>query len=187
MLALAGLVGLASAMAPAAASACSCIGREPSALVSDAAIIFEGMVREITPRDGQLEIRFEVTQSWRQVETEEIVIYTAALESACGVPFQLERGYIVLARRQDGRVVTGLCDGTEAAEHASELRRELGSGVIPVEIEDPEPEAEARSPRRAAPARGGCASCSVQAPRSAPLGLIVGFFLLVGRALRRRR
>ena len=106
-LACAALLALAGALCPASASACSCIAREPAALVSDAAIIFEGMVREISTRDGQLEIRFEVTQSWRDVETEEIVVHTAALESACGVPFQLERGYIVLARRQGERIVTG--------------------------------------------------------------------------------
>ena len=121
------------------------------------------------------------------METEEIVVHTAALESACGVPFQLERAKMVLARRQGERIVTGLCDGTEAAEHASELRRELGSGVIPVEIEDPEPEPEGRASRRPAPARGGCASCSVQSPQAAPRALLFGFFLLLGRALRRRR
>lgn len=176
-----GLALLAVLLLPQPASACSCLDESVEVAIGRAGAIFEGRVTAMTAEDGRLEVTLAVTQAWRGIEHETVVVQTTASEVSCGYPFEVGHSYLVYTEPGETLSVS-LCSRTRSAAGADEDRAELGSGTIPVDIEDEviEPIAPARTP----PARGGCASCA--AGRSAPAGPIALALLLVALVIRRR-
>lgn len=165
---------------PGEAHACSCMAQSIEDAIAGSDAIFEGIVDSIEEGDGVRHVRFSVTQAWEGVETERVEVTTSASSASCGYEFEVGTAYLVYATEGDGLEVS-LCSRTRPMDEADEDRRELGSGVVPIEITD-EPVEPVRPPRTA-PGRGGCASCS--ASRSeAPLGLLV---LALALATRRTR
>ncbi len=145
------------------AAACSCHERPFEELAAEADAIFEGRVTRIEPDDMARRVYLDVVQTWRGANQEHIEVRTPSLSSMCGVEFELGRSYLVLASESEGGLTASLCGGTRLMDSAQDERLSLGSGVIPVDIEDdsgeaPEP---ARAHQTLRPRGGGCAGCAV--------------------------
>ncbi|MDQ3034063.1 MAG: MYXO-CTERM sorting domain-containing protein [Myxococcota bacterium] len=170
------------------ALACSCAAVPFEQLVAGADAIFEARVASVEPVDGMLRAHLDVVQTWREANSEHVVVLTPALESMCGVSFEVGRSYLVLASRDDdGALVASLCGGTRPMEDASEERLALGSGVIPVDIEDREPEESEPQPRQELAPRGGCAGCSVAGGHEGGIAVLVAALALAAIRPRRNR
>lgn len=167
------------ALFPTPAEACSCAMESPEEAIARAGAIFEGRVASITAADGTNRVVLAVTQSWRGVEHESVTVETAALESACGYPFEVGQSYLVYTEPGEALRVS-LCSRTRSAAGADEDRRALGSGTIPVDIED-EPVPAVRPARTEPPARGGCASCAASGGEPPMLALALLVLSLVAR------
>ena len=179
-------------LAPSGAHACSCVQTSPEVALAEHDAVFEGRVLEVEPASspaGRLRATLEVVQHWKGVETERVVVTTAAMESTCGVAFEVGTSWLIYADLEEGELRTGLCSRTRRIEDAAEDVASLGAGVVPVEItEDDEVEAEPEDER---PARGGCASCAIGArdpdDRSRAWMLAPVVALATARRARRRR
>jgi len=124
-----------------------------------ATAIFEARVASIEVADGQRHVRMDVVQTWLAAEHEHVEVVTAETEAACGYSFEVGQSYLVYASALEGEAYrVSLCSRTRRMVDADDDRALLGSGVVPVDIEDgPEEPRAVRTP----PARGGCASCGV--------------------------
>lgn len=175
-----------SAWAPAHARACSCMETSFERARSESSAIFEGRVVGTDVEDGMIVVHFRVTQAWRGVEHEVVDVRTASNSAACGYAFETNVVYLVYAQAGEAGLQTGLCSRTSAmdGETAQGDRLALGSGTIPVDIEDAPP-----STPHEQPARGGCASCTTQsAPMTATQAWLAlgGLAFVATRASRRR-
>ena len=151
---------------------------------ASAAAIFEGRVDTIEPdAAGGLRVRFHVTQAWRGVEHESVEITTATDSAACGYAFEVGQHYLVYASQAETSLAVSLCSRTARMDDASEDRQLLGSGVIPVDVQD---DAEEPTPREPPATRAGCASCTVASSEAPPLA-IAGTLLSLVLARHRRR
>lgn len=181
------LAAIASlAWAPTHAQACSCMETSFERARSESSAIFEGRVVGMDVEDGTTLVHFRVTQAWRGVEHETIDVRTASNSAACGYAFETNVVYLVYAQAGDDGLRTGLCSRTSAmdGETAQSDRQALGSGTIPVDVEDVPPAA-----AREQPARGGCASCATQgAPMTSTQAWLAlgGLAFVATRASRRR-
>ncbi|MFN7700825.1 MAG: hypothetical protein ACK5U8_23210 [Deltaproteobacteria bacterium] len=175
---------LASLLSARSTRACSCLRPSFEEARAGAAAIFEGRVEEIAPVDGELRVRLHVTQAWRGVAHEGVEVRTASQSAACGFTFERGQHYLVYASAREDALVVSLCSRTAPMDDAGEDRQLLGSGTIPVDIED-----DADEPAREPPAtRAGCASCGVSSargPRSLGTLLVAGLLALVGWRSRR--
>ncbi|MFO0683911.1 MAG: MYXO-CTERM sorting domain-containing protein [Sandaracinus sp.] len=179
--ALASFVGL-----PSRASACSCLEMPFETAHDQAAAIFEGRVTAMQEIDGAIHVHFAVTQTWRLAEHEHVEVVTASDGAACGYAFEVNRHYLVYASGIEGDAYrVSLCSRTQPMESADDDRALLGSGVVPVDITDPDPESEpaASTPP---PTHAGCASCST-APARSSLATLAGLALVLAISARRRR
>lgn len=174
-------------LAPARAEACSCMQTSFEDARAGSAAIFEGRVESVEPIDElRVRVTLHVTQAWGGVERERVDVVTANNSAACGFAFEVGEHYLVYAGRDEEAqtLSVSLCSRTARMDDAGEDRGRLGSGTIPVEVED-EPD---RTPREAPATRAGCASCSAaggQTPSLALLG-VFGALVLVGRRRSRR-
>jgi hypothetical protein len=150
------------------AEACRCVPRTLEEHVREAAAIFEGRVRSIEPADptgpggGPLRVVFDVVQTWRGANAERVEVITAGSSAACGYGFEVGHSYLVYAdATENGGLSVGLCSRTRPADEADEDRERLGSGVVPVEVDEGEHPDRARNPVPPVPPRGGaCAGCA---------------------------
>lgn len=181
---LALLVALLLPLAPARASACSCMAQTVEDAIAASAAIFEGRVASIERRDDGLHVRFDVVQTWRAANAEHVEVITPADSAACGFPFEVGRSYLVYARDAEGALHAGLCSRTRAMEEAGDDRAVLGSGTIPVDVTD-DPEREPRPRQELGPRGGGCAGCTVSAGNSSAAA-VLAMLLTLGLAMRRR-
>jgi uncharacterized protein (TIGR03382 family) len=176
------LAALATLASPAPAAACSCADESVAEAIARAGAIFEGRVVSISGEGEVLEVAFAVTQGWRGVAHETVSVRTAVLESACGHPFALGESYLVYTEPGDELRVSR-CSRTRLAADAGEDRRGLGSGTIPVDIED-----EAVPPvppgRTVAPHRAGCAGCAAAGGAGTPWAALAVVLALLGRRIR---
>lgn len=126
-------------------------------------------------------VRLSVTRRWKGVDTEEVVVRTARDSAACGFAFEVGQDYVVYASAEDeaGTLATGLCDRTARVADASEDLVALGTGEVPVDV-DEEPTSTTDEP----PARGGCASCAASGAPTLTALFPAAFALVM---LRRRR
>lgn len=171
---------------PSEAQACSCMATTFEQARSESAAIFEGRVVGVDVEDSALVVHFRVTQAWRGVEHEIVDVRTARDSAACGYAFETNAVYLVYAQAREDGLRTGICSRTSLmdGETAQSDRQALGSGTIPVDVEDAQP-----STPREQPARGGCASCATQRAPLTPTQtwLALGGLGLVATRLSRRR
>jgi len=152
---------------------------------SSAAAIFEARVASIEVADGQRHVRFDVVQTWLAAEHEHVEVVTAETEAACGYSFEIGQSYLVYASGVEGEAYrVSLCSRTRPMQDADDDRALLGSGVVPVDIEDgPEATPTVRTP----PARGGCASCAVTTASGSARAMLVALGIALAITRRRRR
>ncbi|MCZ7683547.1 MAG: hypothetical protein M5U28_34125 [Sandaracinaceae bacterium] len=132
-----------------------------------------------------MRVTMEVVQHWKGVESERVVVQTAADSAMCGVAFQPETSWLVYATREGEALRAGLCSRTARIEEAAEDLAELGAGVVPVDVgEDDEVEEPASRER---PARGGCASCAVARRDVDPPALAAALLAVLALLARRQR
>lgn len=205
------VVALLTLTPSAVAFACSCMRSTPSEALERSTAVFEGRVLEVTPFEERGEVtleggclgedceeslsetthgtthsgfavRFSVTRRWKGVSTEEVVVRTARDSAGCGYAFEVGEDYVVYASAEEaGALSTGLCDRTARVADASEDLEALGTGEVPVDVDDESTPPATEEP----PARGGCASCATggaSSPFAAGLPFAVALLLL-----RRRR
>jgi len=176
------LAALVLASSPAPALACSCAEQSFEMAEHGAVAIFEARVAAIETVGDASHVRMDVAQTWRAAEHEHVLVVTASSEAACGFTFEIGRSYLVYASGLEGDAYrVSLCSRTRRMEDADDDRGLLGSGVVPVDIEDAPDEAPAA---RVAPTRAGCASCSAGRATSRGAWLVLGLLALL--ASRRR-
>jgi len=167
---------------PSPAAACSCAEESVAEAVARAGAIFEGRVVAITGEGELLEVEVAVTQAWRGVAHETVSVRTAARESACGHPFAIGESYLVYTE-PGAELRVSRCSRTRPAADADEDRRGLGSGTIPIDIED-EAVPPVRPARTIAPQRGGCADCAAAGRGGGPTVALAVVLALLARRIR---
>jgi hypothetical protein len=145
---------------PQHAQACSCLATSFEQARADSAAIFEGRVVGLETDGADTVVHFRVTQAWRGVAHEEIVVRMPTSSAACAYPFQEGVVYLVYAQAAEDGLHTSLCSRTAAMddEAAEADRQALGSGTIPVDVED----TEVTVPPARHVSNAGCASCTAQ-------------------------
>ena len=88
---------------PGASLGCSC-EMSGSALeeLERRGAVFSGSVIEIIIEEDEIWgtvhlVKFDVIEAWKGVEGQEITVYTASNEAACGYNFQMNKDYLVYA------------------------------------------------------------------------------------------
>jgi hypothetical protein len=186
-----GLAGAAALLLPSPSLACKCAPPPPvPEALPQASAVFEGIVTQLAPVAEEVEVSLRVTRTWKGVSTETVRVRTRKDTAACGVAFEVGRGYLVYAN-QSAAADTAIplevlrCGRTRLAAEADEDFVELGLGVVQVAERDPSPPAStdsasatASSPQPPAlePAAGGCAGCGVTGARGS--GWLLGLFLV---------
>ncbi len=183
------MLALLAWMTPGRAHACRCQEISLDEERARSTAIFEGRVRRLSPSGGGGPVRvlFEVVQSFRGADHEQVEVVTAGTSAACGVSFEPDRSYLVFAQdAPEGGLRTGLCSRTRPMEEAGADRAALGSGVIPVDIADRA--GSEVEPRLQVRPRAGCAGCRVggEDPGAPAAGLLLAGLACVTRARRRR-
>ena len=170
-------------VAPKPAQACSCLATTLDQARSESEAIFEGRVDAVEAGATETVVRFRVTQAWRGVVHEQVEVRMPTGSAACAFPFQEGVIYLVFARASADGLHTSLCSRTAAMddETAQADRQALGSGTIPVDVEDTEL---SPPPVREHPSRAGCASCAAQRE---PLSSAASVLCLVALAFVVRR
>jgi hypothetical protein len=198
LLALCALIAALIPLYGGTARACSCLQQTPAEAYEQAVSVFEGHVLEITPAPAgdehalpQLAVKLAVVRAWKGMEQEQVVVTTAGDSAMCGYAFELDKDYLVYAGSSAKGLSVSLCSRTAPVAAADEDLRLLGMGATPVEPRLPKAEADAlKTPKPEPPARGGCASCTVQPARGAgehALALTAGIAALVSARMTRRR
>jgi MYXO-CTERM domain-containing protein len=168
---------------PAPVQACSCMASTFEDARANSAAIFEGRVESVEPEgERQRRVRFHVTQAWRGVEHERVEIVTANDSAACGYEFVVGEHYLVYAGQAETSLAVSLCSRTARMDDAGEDRQLLGSGTIPVDVED---DTDEPTPREPPATRAGCASCSVTTSEPPILAILLSILSLA--FVRRRR
>jgi len=177
-------VALTILLAADPARACSCVAIDAEAAFDRSDAVFEGRVLEVERAAGARRVTLAVVQQWKGITSERVVVETAADSAACGVAFEADTSWLVYAERDGDRLRTGLCSRTARIEDAQADLAVLGAGVVPVEIG---PDDGVEEEPTAAPARGGCASCSVSSGMLDRRALGAGIALALAIVFRRRR
>jgi hypothetical protein len=192
-----------ASIAPAHAHACKC-APEPSVAdaLHSAAAVFEGRVSKLTPLgSNDLVVELSVVRTWKDADTEHILLRTRQDEAACGFSFAPNESYLIYAANAPNDAsLPGLevmrCGRTKLITQADGDLAQLGIGAVPVSPRraDVPMEQSGHPPaviatEQAKPAAGGCASCSAigrDARGSNALGLI-GVALFAFACVRRRQ
>lgn len=127
--------------APAVARACSCLAAPETAESVERRLkdyeggaIFEGKITKIekTASGHEIKATFAVERFWRGSKTSRASVFTASDSARCGVPYQVGKRFLVIAKRaDDGRFFTYLCDFIAQTEHEAIYRKLLGKGSRP--------------------------------------------------------
>ena len=91
--------------------------------------VFVGEVIEVEDAGSLREARFRVEQSWKGVETKEVIVF--ATRTAESPRYQGKGQYLVFATLQNGKLITGNCSRTKKIEQAQEDLQQLGAGKRP--------------------------------------------------------
>ena len=122
---------------PQTAQACSCVPPESvqkELEKSDA--VFRGVVTDMEKpaqffggSSGDLvEVTLEVEETWKGVETKEVIVQTAISSASCGFEFEVGKEYLVYARQTGEGLHVSLCSRTAAIEYATNDLDELEKG-----------------------------------------------------------
>lgn len=190
------------------AAACKCMLLEPAAAAEQASAVFEGRVVEVSDLSAapmpRRQVTLRVVRVWKGMDGERAVVTTASESAACGIDFARDQNYLVYASKQEGVLSANSCSRTRLIGDADDDIKVLGMGWTPVDPKggandkpandkpaassDAKPDAKADIKAQGAkpnepPARGGCASCTLANPHSAPsaLALLLPAFWLIRR------
>lgn len=192
------LAGLWLVSAPALA--CKCMLLTPTEAYAQADGVLEARVVEVRELAADADhpgarrsVNVRVVRAWKGVESERIELITNADDAACGFNFKLDHSYFVYASKQDDALSVNACSRTRAMADADEDLKVLGMGTTTVDPRADMPDADAGTPKKEPPARGGCASCSIRSERlpTSSVGVLFGCSALLiyrtRRATFRRR
>jgi hypothetical protein len=177
----------------APALACKCMPQSPADSLAQAVAVFEGKVvelREPEPGKGgpaaERGVKLAVVRAWKGVESEVVDLLTPSDGAACGYKFSQGASYLVYASADSSGLRVISCSRTRPMSEAGEDLGLLGMGATPVDPRTPSAGPEADKPK-AAPARGGCASCAVQGRPPAGAGDLLIAIAVIGLGMRLRR
>ena len=131
---------------PRQASACSCAYPESvEDELNRKTAVFSGKVIKMEDENKRsyiqssadpIEVLFEVNESWKGVETSQVIVSAARSSASCGYEFELDKEYIVYAYGEIDHLETGLCERTALLSEAGEDLAILGQGKAPTEQVD---------------------------------------------------
>lgn len=136
------LVAAVVALRPCTTFACSCLPPgAPDVELNNATAVFAGRVVSISSIDRsgvapQLQVRFEVSKSWKGPAAQTIEVLTEESSASCGVTFAEGGEFMVYASASEGFLNTSLCSRTRAVADADEDLAALGpaSAALPAGI-----------------------------------------------------
>jgi len=113
--------------------ACSCLPPgTPQEELAKMDAVFKGKVLEVDEKfNSTTKVKLSVSETWKGVNSKEVVIYTAMDSAACGVYFEKNKEYLVYAHLEDGEYTTYLCSRTAEIPQAQSDLKELGEGTAP--------------------------------------------------------
>ena len=133
------VAGMLMVVAPGTASACSC-GISPLAdRLSAADVVFIGTPKKGDKPEGDavssadpVRWTFDVDTVHKGDVTQTVDVISALDSASCGIPFEVNRPYLVFGVLDDEAITAGLCGGTEQLSQipADDLAS-LGSGATP--------------------------------------------------------
>lgn len=127
------LVAAVVALQPCTAFACSCLPPgTPDEELQKSTAVFAGRVASITTvnRGGvapQLQVRFDVSQSWKGPAAKQIEVLTSESSASCGVTFEQGGEYVVYSNDSEGFLNASLCSRTASAADAADDLAVLGN------------------------------------------------------------
>lgn len=92
--------------------------------------VFSGKVVSFKEENGLKQARFKVAESWKGVETEEVIVLVNA-RLAESPRYRVGESYLVFAVERDGKLFTGACSRTKQLDRAAEDLKQLGEGTRP--------------------------------------------------------
>ncbi len=104
--------------------------------------MFSGEVTQISGPDSDdyLEVRIDVTTSWKGVDHQAMRVGTSAYGDACGYSFSEGGEYLIYASDNDARigpdVITGVCSRTAPLAGADDDLQVLGTGTDAEALEE---------------------------------------------------
>ena len=120
---------------PCTVFACSCMAPgAPDVERDNSTAVFAGRVASITTvnRGGvapQLQVHFDVSQSWKGPAAASIEVLTSESSASCGVTFTQGGDYVVIHQRLEGYLNASLCSRTRPLADADEDLAVLGESV----------------------------------------------------------
>ncbi len=133
------VAGMLMVVAPGTASACSC-GLSPLAdRVSAADVVFVGTPTKSVKPEGEVvssadPVRwtFDVDTVHKGDVTQTVEVISALDSASCGIPFEVDRPYLVFGVLNDETITADLCGGTERlAQIPADDLASLGTGAMP--------------------------------------------------------
>lgn len=126
------VAGMLMVLAPGTASACSC-GISPLAdRVSAADVVFVGTPTKGVKPEGDavssadpVRWTFDVESVHKGDVTQTVDVISALDSASCGIPFEIDRPYLVFGVLNDETITAGLCGGTERLDQI--LAQDLAS------------------------------------------------------------
>lgn len=113
------VVVVALMMSPGSACACTCVPREPAAVIKDSSALVFGTPVSVSANGTALRYRVDVRQSYKQRVPQTITVVTSSSSAACGVPLEVgEERLLVLGGSAGGAAPSeeewgaSLCDNT---------------------------------------------------------------------------
>lgn len=142
-------LGLLLVASAAGGQPCPCAKRDLAAVVEQADVIFVGRPLAATTDsaatggqpalDFQARLAFDVALVLKGSTTRATTVVTPI--GPCGFPFAVGTDYLVVGRRQDGRLVTDACQGNVAGVEAIGARAGAIRGALESKASPPAPTA----------------------------------------------
>ncbi len=144
---------------PCTVFACSCMAPgAPDVERDNSTAVFAGRVASITTvnRGGvapQLQVAFDVSQSWKGPAAASIEVLTSESSASCGVTFTQGGEYVVYTNDSEGYLNASLCSRTRPLADADEDLAALGdaSAELPAGVTGPVADGQIRTDQPATP------------------------------------
>ena len=134
---------------PRQASACSCaIPESVKDELNRKTAVFSGKVIKmkdvnrlsyIKSSGDPIKVLFDVNESWKGIDTSQVIVSAARSSASCGYEFELNKEYLVYAYGEIDNLETGICERTALLTAAGEDLEILGKGIEPtvkVDLQD---------------------------------------------------
>ncbi|MDF2679104.1 MAG: hypothetical protein K0R47_294 [Brevibacillus sp.] len=137
---------------PSSVYACSCVSPGPvKEALAQAESVFAGKVTKIIePKPNAqgiissadpVDVTFDVSISWKGVNTKHVTIKTPLDSASCGFSFDVGKEYLVYSYTNgDNDLETNICTRTQELTVASEDLASLGTGMTPIQDGQPNTE-----------------------------------------------